>query len=240
MEKGNLNLQAHTPATSISERDANGWITVKTDRGTIRTRAVVHTTNRWASHLLPEFNKLIMPNRGVVVAIKAPPGFIKHTGAQHWDSRVNVRISAAHFTEVKLMATAELSPPAPSALQHHPHRRRKTAPRPQSRRLRPQRRRRQTHNRRSRLLQILARLRRRRLAQSQPCRAGHDRRPRRLLDRKYIHPPLPSRSKPTRLTIPPVETSSADGFPFVGPVPTRAGHFIAAGFAGHGTHPIPF
>lgn len=100
MEKGNLNLQAHTPATSISERKANGWITVKTDRGTIRTKAVVHTTNRWASHLLPEFDKLIMPNRGTVAAIKAPPGFIKHTGAQHWDNRVNVRIGSANFMDV--------------------------------------------------------------------------------------------------------------------------------------------
>ena len=31
-----------------------------------------------------------------------------------------------------------------------------------------------------------------------------------------------------------VETSSIDSFPFVGPVPNREGHFIAAGFAGHG------
>lgn len=32
----------------------------------------------------------------------------------------------------------------------------------------------------------------------------------------------------------PVETESADSFPFIGPVPSREGHFIAAGFAGHG------
>ena len=31
-----------------------------------------------------------------------------------------------------------------------------------------------------------------------------------------------------------VQTSSADAFPFVGPVPNRDGHYIAAGFAGHG------
>ena len=31
-----------------------------------------------------------------------------------------------------------------------------------------------------------------------------------------------------------VQTSSADGFPFVGSVPNRDGHYIAAGFAGHG------
>lgn len=31
-----------------------------------------------------------------------------------------------------------------------------------------------------------------------------------------------------------MQTSSADAFPFVGPVPNRDGHYIAAGFAGHG------
>lgn len=31
-----------------------------------------------------------------------------------------------------------------------------------------------------------------------------------------------------------VQTETADSFPFVGPVPHREGHFIAAGFAGHG------
>jgi glycine/D-amino acid oxidase-like deaminating enzyme len=90
LEKGHLNLQANTPVMSVSERDSAGWITVDTDRGVVRTRAVIHTTNRWASHLLPEFEKLILPVKGTVAAIKAPAGFIKHTGAQHWDSVVNV------------------------------------------------------------------------------------------------------------------------------------------------------
>lgn len=31
-----------------------------------------------------------------------------------------------------------------------------------------------------------------------------------------------------------VESGSADSFPFVGPVPGRDGHFVAAGFVGHG------
>ncbi|TEA16083.1 hypothetical protein C8034_v000678 [Colletotrichum sidae] len=89
LKAGNLNLQAHTPAESVSERDAEGWYTVKTARGDVRTRTVVHTTNRWASHLLPEFSNLIFPDRCTIAAIKAPEGFIKNTGAQHWDSNVN-------------------------------------------------------------------------------------------------------------------------------------------------------
>ncbi|KAL6159500.1 hypothetical protein ACJBU6_01939 [Exserohilum turcicum] len=55
----------------------------------MRARTVIHTTNRWASHLLPEFTKLILPQVCTVAAVKAPEGFIKHTGAQHWDNCVN-------------------------------------------------------------------------------------------------------------------------------------------------------
>ncbi|KAK4570097.1 hypothetical protein LTR86_003067 [Recurvomyces mirabilis] len=90
LEAGNLNLQAHTPAQHISERDANGWITVTTDRGSIRAKAVIHSTNAFASHLLPEFEKLIVPERCTLAAVKAPAGFIKRTGSQHWDATVNV------------------------------------------------------------------------------------------------------------------------------------------------------
>ena len=47
--------------------------------------------NRWAGHLLDEFKDLIIGGRGTLAAIKAPEGFIKHSGAQHWDPIVNVR-----------------------------------------------------------------------------------------------------------------------------------------------------
>ncbi|KAH8667627.1 FAD dependent oxidoreductase-domain-containing protein [Tricladium varicosporioides] len=89
LETGNLNLQSETPVSSVSNRDADGWIVVKTSRGEVRTKAVVHATNRWAAHLLPEFDNLISSARGTIAAVKAPEGFIKHTGAQHWDSLVN-------------------------------------------------------------------------------------------------------------------------------------------------------
>ncbi|USP76839.1 hypothetical protein yc1106_04113 [Curvularia clavata] len=89
LAKTSLSLQANTPVTRVSERDSAGWITLTTPRGTLRARSVVHTTCRWASHLLPEFENLILPQLGAIAAIKAPAGFIKHTGAQHWDSMVN-------------------------------------------------------------------------------------------------------------------------------------------------------
>ncbi|OBT79094.1 hypothetical protein VF21_02492 [Pseudogymnoascus sp. 05NY08] len=87
--QGNLNLQAKTPVVEVSDRDANGWITVKTPRGDVRTKAVMHATDRWASHLLPDFGNLIFGGRGSLASLKAPEGFFKHTGAQHWDEIVN-------------------------------------------------------------------------------------------------------------------------------------------------------
>jgi len=97
---------------SVSERDSDGWITVNTNRGVVRTRAVVHTTNRWVSHLLPEFEKLILPMKSTVAAIKAPAGFIKHTGAQQWDSQVNVSLPpTVQHHHLKLTIVVELSRP---------------------------------------------------------------------------------------------------------------------------------
>ncbi|ODN73188.1 hypothetical protein L202_07749 [Cryptococcus amylolentus CBS 6039] len=89
MSNGEVNLQSHTPVQKVSDRGSDGLITVSTDRGDVKAKAVVHATNRWASHLLPEFTNLIFPERCTVCAIKAPAGLIKHTGAQHWDSIVN-------------------------------------------------------------------------------------------------------------------------------------------------------
>ncbi|KAJ5059252.1 FAD dependent oxidoreductase-domain-containing protein [Bipolaris maydis] len=85
----NLTLYSHTPVTSVSERDPTGYITVTTPRGTLRAKTVVHATCRWASHLLPEFERLILPQLGAIAAIKAPPGLLKRTGAQQWDGMIN-------------------------------------------------------------------------------------------------------------------------------------------------------
>jgi glycine/D-amino acid oxidase-like deaminating enzyme len=76
--------------TEVSDRDADGYITVHTERGAIKAKTVVHATNRWAGHLLDEFKDLIVAGLGTLAAIKAPEGFLHHTGAQHWDSIVNV------------------------------------------------------------------------------------------------------------------------------------------------------
>lgn len=46
LSTGKLNLQAKTPALTVSDKDADGWITVTTPRGDVRTRAVIHATVR--------------------------------------------------------------------------------------------------------------------------------------------------------------------------------------------------
>jgi hypothetical protein len=132
MEKARLNLQANTAVVAVSERDDNGWITVKTPRGDVRTRTVVHATNRWASHLLPEFGNLIFGGRGTLASIKAPEGFIKHTGAQHWDHVVNVYLPSSlkpFFNRISQNYHIQLPPPynaiivggGKSLLVHDPH-----------------------------------------------------------------------------------------------------------------------
>lgn len=44
LDTGKLNLQANTPVLKVSERDQDGYITVSTSRGDVRTKTVVHAT----------------------------------------------------------------------------------------------------------------------------------------------------------------------------------------------------
>ncbi|KAI7202434.1 hypothetical protein KC343_g5132 [Hortaea werneckii] len=197
LEAGNLNLQAHTPVETISDRGDDGWINVKTDRGSIRTRAVVHATNAFASHLLPELEKLIKPEISTLAAIVAPSRFIKHTGAQHWDSTVN-----NYHLQLPPPHNAIILGGGRQFLVHRP---------------------------------------------DQCFLSARD--DEQILGIAQFFESWPasdvvggSASIPAKLAIPEdqggywtgVETSSADSFPFVGPVPSREGHYIAAGFAGHG------
>ncbi|QDS73164.1 hypothetical protein FKW77_002137 [Venturia effusa] len=193
---GQLNLQAHTPAEQISDRDAEGWISVSTARGTVKTRAVVHATNRWAAHLLPELATLVYPGLSTVSAIKAPEGFIKHTGAQHWDANINnywnqlpapyntiilggAKSVVAHQPSIKFTDKDDaLIPGVPAYMRSWAS----------------------TH------------------ITNWPLNESGD-----------LALPAEEGGNWTG-----VEATTSDAFPFVGPVPGREGHFIAAGFNGHG------
>lgn len=195
--KANLNLQSHTPALTISDRDASGLITITTPRGTLKAKTVLHTTNRWASHLLPEFQSLILGERSTLAAIKAPEGFIKHTGAQHWDSMVN-----NYHLQLPPPSNAIILGGARQYLVHRPD---DCFPNDDE------------DKQFDGIGQFFA---------SWPRRDVKD----------WSGPDSAEFGKPedeggiwTGM-----ETTSIDSFPFVGAVPKRPGHFIAAGFAGHG------
>ncbi|KAJ4264181.1 hypothetical protein NW762_005375 [Fusarium torreyae] len=59
-----INVQAHTPVTSVSQTEGGVW-SVNTPRGTIRAKKIIHATNAYASHILPEYEHAITPVRGV-------------------------------------------------------------------------------------------------------------------------------------------------------------------------------
>lgn len=198
LETGNLNLQANTPVMKVSEKSLDGWITVTTPRGEVRTKTVVHATNRWASHLLPEFSNLIFPSLCTIGAIKAPEGFIKNTGAQHWDSYIN-----NYHLQLPPPYNTIIIGGAKAVCAHYPH---EWVRSDEENKLLPG------------------------VAEFYKTWPKSD-----IVD-------WPGEEDEAELALATdqggnwtgVESDSADAFPFVGAVPDRPGHIVAAGFNGHG------
>ncbi|OHE94329.1 hypothetical protein CORC01_10376 [Colletotrichum orchidophilum] len=72
-----LRLETNTPVLEISQTDSDsGRWTVSTSRGDIIANKVVHATNGYASHLLPELDGRIIPLKGHVAAIAPPPAYV--------------------------------------------------------------------------------------------------------------------------------------------------------------------
>ncbi|RTE70859.1 hypothetical protein BHE90_014744 [Fusarium euwallaceae] len=73
--KNGLNIQAHTPVTSVSStQDSSGLWSVHTARGTIKTPKLVHATNAYTSQLLLEYARAITPVRGICSHLESPKG----------------------------------------------------------------------------------------------------------------------------------------------------------------------
>ncbi|KAI3544489.1 hypothetical protein CSPX01_05614 [Colletotrichum filicis] len=72
-----LQLETNTPVLEVSQADGGhgGW-TVATSRGNVTANKVIHATNGYASHLLPELDGRIIPLKGHVAAIAPPPAYI--------------------------------------------------------------------------------------------------------------------------------------------------------------------
>ncbi|BCS27817.1 NAD(P)/FAD-dependent oxidoreductase [Aspergillus puulaauensis] len=81
-----LRIETNTPVTNIDDRGSktlNGLrYTVKTARGTIQTRHIVHCTNAHAAHLIPGLKGRICPIRGQMSA-QHPGTNFRSQGAEH-------------------------------------------------------------------------------------------------------------------------------------------------------------
>ncbi|KAK1508009.1 uncharacterized protein CCOS01_16010 [Colletotrichum costaricense] len=72
-----LQLETNTPVLKVSRADSeHGSWTVTTSRGKITANKVIHATNGYASHLLPELDGRIIPLKGHVAAIPPPRAYI--------------------------------------------------------------------------------------------------------------------------------------------------------------------
>lgn len=78
-----VNLQTHTPVTSVSSAaDTAGYWTVTTLRGSLRAKKVVYATNAYSSALLPSYSQHIVPVRGIcsrIISPKADGPFINNS-----------------------------------------------------------------------------------------------------------------------------------------------------------------
>lgn len=74
IKEGDLNLQTKTPVTKLEPRKDSPGACLHTDRGTIQASHVILATNGYTSHLLPEFDDLVVPERGVMTALLSPQG----------------------------------------------------------------------------------------------------------------------------------------------------------------------
>ncbi|KAH6657000.1 FAD dependent oxidoreductase [Truncatella angustata] len=100
LEKG-AQLFTHCPATDIvmsswSTSDQPQWDIV-TPRGTITASHVIHCTNAFASHLLPQLSPFVTPNRAQAHAF-VPPSSLN--GVNVLQSTMSLRHSLKHFYSV--------------------------------------------------------------------------------------------------------------------------------------------
>ena len=66
VENNRLNIQTNTYVTSVDDNTNDTHATIKTDRGDIRAKHVVHATNAFLGHLVPEIRPYISPVRANV------------------------------------------------------------------------------------------------------------------------------------------------------------------------------
>lgn len=71
VDAGRVNLQIHTPVTAIVPDEERGF-SVQTPLGATFARQVVHASNGYVAGLLPEYQRSIIPCKGVCCHIAVP------------------------------------------------------------------------------------------------------------------------------------------------------------------------
>ncbi|CAD0088432.1 unnamed protein product [Aureobasidium mustum] len=97
IDKG-AQLWTHCPAIAVTESQLPGYRwDVRTPRGTIATKAVVHSTNAYAAALLPHLNGYITPNRAQAHSLVPTSAF---SAENAFTSTMSLRYSLHHFYSV--------------------------------------------------------------------------------------------------------------------------------------------
>lgn len=80
-----FSISAYTPATKIQRVPSREYpYVVHTNRGSIRTKHVVHCTEGHAGHLLPRLRGLIFPRRGQMTVQSPSPDYPGLDGQRSW------------------------------------------------------------------------------------------------------------------------------------------------------------
>ncbi|KAH7177113.1 FAD dependent oxidoreductase [Dactylonectria macrodidyma] len=66
VQQQGLSIQTNTLVTAVYDDDNKDFAVVRTDRGDIRAKHVVHATNAWVSRLIPELRQFVSPVRANV------------------------------------------------------------------------------------------------------------------------------------------------------------------------------
>lgn len=84
VDRHGLSIQTNTTVTSIIDNDPDDFAIVGTDRGTIRTKHVVHATNSWIGHLVHELRPFVSPVRANVQRQVPRPNTLRVNKHSFW------------------------------------------------------------------------------------------------------------------------------------------------------------
>jgi len=71
LSTGRVNMQTYTPVLSVKPDEKHGFA-IETERGTVYAKQVVHASNGYVSGLLPEYQRNIIPCKGICSHIEMP------------------------------------------------------------------------------------------------------------------------------------------------------------------------